>query len=412
MDSRFEDLGSLIFDADGDGDNDFYMVSGGNEFDYNSKMLQDRLYVNNGKGNFTKSLTALPEMITSGSRVYSADYDNDGDLDLFVGGRLVPGNYPLPPKSYILENVSTTGVPKFNNVTTQLAPELENLGMVTSATWTDYDNDGWTDLIIVGEWMPITVFKNNHGSFENVTKLMNLENTSGWWFSIKDGDFDKDGDIDFVVGNLGLNFKYKANNDETFDIYFNDFDKNKTNDIVLSYFNDGKKYPVRGLSCSSGQIPAIKQKFKNYESFSNATLIDVYTKNDLDKSLHYQVKSFASVYLENKDGKFISHKLPMLAQISNINQIIVKDFDNDLNLDIVIAGNLYGTEVETPRNDASNGLFLKGDGKGNFDPIVAHKSGFFADGDVKDLGMIKIKKANYIIVAKNDDYLQFIKINE
>lgn len=412
MDSNFEDLGSLIFDADGDGDNDIYMVSGGNEFDYNSKMLQDRLYVNNGKGNFTKSLTALPEMITSGSRVYSADYDNDGDLDLFVGGRLVPGNYPLPAKSYILENVSNNGVPKFNDVTAQLAPELEKLGMVTSAIWSDFDNDGLKDLIVVGEWMPITVFKNNQGSFENVTKTMNLEDTSGWWFSIKEGDFDEDGDMDFIVGNLGLNYKYQANKDETFDIYFNDFDENKKNDIVLSYFNDGKKYPVRGLSCSSEQMPAIKQKFKTYESFSDATLVDVYTENDLEQSLHYQVKSFASVYLENKNGSFKAHKLPNLAQISSINQVIVKDFDNDQNLDVVIAGNLYGSEVETPRNDASNGLFLKGNGKGNFDPIVGYKSGFFADGDVKDLGMIKIKNTNYIVVAKNDDYLQFIKINE
>lgn len=411
-DSEFEDLGSLIFDADGDGDNDIYIVSGGNEFDYNSKLLQDRLYVNNGKGNFTKSITALPEMITSGSRVFSADFDNDGDLDLFVGGRLVPGSYPLPANSYILENVSTKGVPKFKDVTAKLAPELQNLGMVTSASWTDIDKDGWIDLIIVGEWMPITVFKNNQGSFENITKKMNLENTTGWWFSIKEGDFDKDGDIDFVVGNLGLNYKYKANNEETFDIYFNDFDLNKTNDIVLSYFNDGEKYPVRGRECSSQQIPAIKKKFENYESFSIATLEDIYTKNDLEKSLHYQVKSFASIYLENNGDKFIIHPLPNLAQISSINQIIVKDFDNDLNLDMVIAGNLHSSEVETPRNDASNGLFLKGDGNGSFEPIKGNKSGLFASGDVKDLATIKIGGIDYLIVAKNDDYIQFIKINE
>lgn len=411
-DSEYEDLGSLIFDADFDGDNDIYMVSGGNEFTYNSKMLQDRLYVNEGNGKFKRSQTALPKMITSGSRVYKADYDNDGDLDLFVGGRLVPGNYPLPAHSYILENVSTKGVPRFNDVTKKLAPELENLGMVTSANWTDFDKDGWMDLIIVGEWMPITIFKNNHGSFENITKKMNLEDTTGWWFSIKEGDFDKDGDTDFVVGNLGLNYKYKANNEETFDIYFNDFDQNKTNDIVLSYFDDGEKFPVRGRECSSQQIPAIKKKFENYESFSVATLEDIYTKKDLEKSLHYQVKSFASVYLENKDGEFVTHQLPNLAQLSSINQIIVKDFDEDSNLDIVIAGNLYSSEVETPRNDASNGLLLKGDGKGNFKPIVAYKSGLFADGDVKDLATIKIKEKNYILVAKNDDYLQFIKINE
>jgi len=410
-DSGFEDLGILIFDADSDGDNDIYMISGGNEFDFDSIMLQDRLYVNDGKGNFTKSTTALPKIVTSGSRVLSFDYDKDGDLDLFVGGRLVPKNYPQPANSYILENVSTKGIPKFENVTKKVAPELEKLGMVTSASWTDVDNDGWTDLIVVGEWMPITIFKNNKGSFKNRTKEYGLEDATGWWQSIKKGDFDKDGDIDFIVGNNGLNFKYQANENETFDVYFNDFDKNKHGDIVLSYFNEGKKYPLRGRQCSSQQIPAIKKKYKDYESFSVATLEDVYTKNDLDKSLHYKVKSFASIYLENKDGKFIIHNLPNMAQMSSINQIIVNDFDKDSNLDVVIAGNLYMTEVETPRNDAGIGLFLKGDGKGGFEPVTGSKSGLFIDGDVKDLAMIKVQGKEYLIVVKNYDYIQFVKIN-
>jgi len=411
QDSEYEDMGSLIFDADGDGDNDIYIVSGGNEFNYDSKMLQDRLYINDGKGNFTKTSNALPEMLTSGSRVYSFDYDKDGDLDLFVGGRLVPGNYPLPTNSYILENVSTKGNPRFKNVTKQVAPGLENIGMVTSASLTDYNKDGWIDLVLAGEWMPITVFKNNNGKFKNITKKLNLEDTTGWWFSIKSGDFDKDGDMDFIVGNLGLNNKYKASKQKTFDIFFNDFDRNKTNDIVLSYFNKGKQYPVRGLSCSSGQIPAIKKKFKNYESFSKATLVDIYTKKDLKKSLHYQAKTFASVYLENIDGKFVVHKLPILAQVSNINQIIVNDFDNDSNLDFLIAGNLFDFEVETPRNDAGIGLLLRGDGKGNFKPIKANKSGLYIPGDVKDMATIKINNNNYIIISKNNDYIQFIKIN-
>lgn len=411
-DRLFEDLGSLIFDADGDGDNDIYMVSGGNEFKFDSEMLQDRLYVNDGKGNFTKSTTSLPEMITSGSRVYSIDYDKDGDLDLFVGGRLVPGNYPLPANSYILENVSTKGNPKFIDITKKVAPELKEIGMVTSASWTDFDKDGWMDLIVVGEWMPITILRNNHGSFENVTKKMGLEDTTGWWFSIKEGDFDKDGDMDFIVGNLGLNYKYKANEKETFDIYFYDFDKNKTNDIVLSYFNEGEKFPVRGWSSSSQQIPSIKKKFVNYDAFSRATLVDVYTEKDLDKSLHYQVKCFASVYLENKDGKFITHQLPNLAQLSSVNQVLVADYDKDGNLDALIGGNLYSSEIETPRNDASNGLFLKGDGKGNFNPIAGYKSGLFMKGDVKDFSFITIHNIKYIIVAKNNDYLQFIKLNQ
>ncbi|WP_445736160.1 FG-GAP-like repeat-containing protein [Mariniflexile sp.] len=405
-----EDLGALIFDADGDGLNDIYMVSGGNEFAPESKNLQDRFYHNEGHGTFKKMESALPKMITSGSRVYPFDFDKDGDMDLFVGGRLVPGNYPMPANSYILENVSTKGHPKFNNITQEVAPELQNLGLVTSAIWTDYDNDGATDLIVVGEWMPITVFKNTKGHFKNVTSTLNLGDTAGWWFSIQQGDFDNDGDMDYVVGNLGTNYKYQATKEETFDIYVNDFDKNNKKDIVLSYYNDGKKFPVRGRSCSSQQIPAITKKFKNYETFSKADLVDVYTEKELENSLHYQAKTFVSIYLENNNGKFIVHNLPNLAQIASINQILVKDFDGDSNLDIVIAGNLYASEVETPRNDAGNGLFLKGDGKGHLSAVTNRESGLFIPGDVKDLGEITIKGKHYIIAVKNNDYIQFVKV--
>ena len=411
-DRSHEDMGIHIFDADNDADNDIYIVSGGNEFPPDSKMLQDRLYVNDGLGNFQKSNTALPNMITSGSRVHGFDYDKDGDLDLFVGGRLVPTNYPLPADSYILENVSEKGVPKFIEATAKVAPSLEKLGMVTDAVWTDFDNDGWTDLVVVGEWMPITLFKNNEGYFSDVTKTYNLEDSRGWWFSVKEGDFDKDGDKDFIVGNLGLNYKYKANENETFDVYFNDFDKNSVNDIVLSYFNEGEKFPVRGRECSSQQMPGIKQKFKDYGSFSEATLTDIYTVDGLKESLHYQVKSFASVYLENRDGKFIGHKLPNLAQLSSINQILIDDYTKDGHLDVLIAGNLYGSEVETPRNDAGNGLLLKGDGKGGFEPLEGRISGFYAIGDVKDMAVVKVKGERYIVLAKNSDLLQWHKINE
>jgi len=409
-DSIAEDLGGLVFDADMDGDNDLYMVSGGNEFTPTSPYLQDRLYVNDGQGNFQRSATALPTMITSGSRVHPFDYDKDGDLDLFVGGRLVPQNYPSPANSYILENISTPGNPKFRNVSDNIAPFLKEFGLVTDASWTDYDNDGWTDLVLVGEWMPITILKNVNGVFENTTAQMGLENTTGWWFSLEQGDFDKDGDIDFIAGNLGLNYKYKANEKETFDIYLNDFDNNKKKDIVLSYFNGGKKFPLRGRECSSQQIPGIKRKFENYASFSTATLEDVYTEASLENSLHYQVKSFESVYLENNNGVFEIHALPNLAQVSSINQIVIDDFNKDSHLDVLIAGNLHNSEVETPRNDASTGLFLKGDSTGNFEVVRAHESGFFAKGDVKDMAPIVIKGEPYMLIAKNSDFLQLVRI--
>lgn len=407
-----EDMGIHIFDADNDGDNDIYIASGGNEFTPDASALQDRLYINNGKGMFMKSINALPKMITSSSRVHSHDFDKDGDMDLFVGGRLIPGNYPSPANSYILENVSTSGEVKFVDATQKIAPFLEKIGMVTDALWTDFDNDGWTDLILTGEWMPITILKNDGGYFKNISKEIGTADSRGWWFSIKGDDFDSDGDTDYIIGNLGLNYKYKANEKETFDIYFNDFDNNSTNDIVLSYYNEGEQFPVRGRECTSQQMPGIKEKFKDYESFSNATLNDVYTEDELEKSLHYQVKSFASVYLENKDGKFIFHKLPILAQLSSINQIEIDDFDGDSNLDALVVGNLYSSEVETPRNDASNGILLKGDGKGGFSTTTSIKSGFYAPGDVKDMAKIKIGNKDYLVIAKNSDYLQFVEIKK
>jgi hypothetical protein len=207
-----------------------------------------------------------------------------------------------------------------------------------------------------------------------------------------------------------LNYKYKANEEETFDIYLNDFDKNKSNDIVLSYYDDGEKFPVRGRQCSSEQIPAIKKKFKDYDAFAVATLEDVYTKKSLENSLHYQVKSFASVYMENKDGEFVIHALPNAAQISSINQILVTDFNKDKHLDLVIAGNLYASEVETPRNDAGVGLFLAGNGKGEFEAVKTSESGLYIPGDTKDLSMITIRDKTYILAAKNDDYVQFIEV--
>jgi len=410
-DIKSEDVGALIFDPDQDGDNDLYIISGGYEFDPNSKHLQDRLYINNGNGKFTKALEgALPPMITSGSKVYTADFDKDGKKDLLVLGRQIPGNYPKPATSYILKNNSKSGKIQFDDITESLTQDFKNLGMATSAIITDINNDSWLDIIAVGEWMPIRVFKNNKTAFKDVTEELGLGGTTGWWWSIKEGDFDNDGDMDYIVGNNGLNYKYKATEDETFDIFVNDFDKNSKDDIVLSYYNEGEQYPVRGRSCSSQQIPSIKKKFKNYNTFSEATLIDVYTEKELNNSLHYQVKSFASVYLENTENKFIIHKLPVEAQVSSINQILVNDYDADGVLDVIIAGNLHMSEVETPRNDAGYGQLLKGNSNGTFKAIPAHKSGLFTPGDVKDMGTIKVKDTTYILTAKNNDYVQFTKI--
>ena len=410
-DKLSEDVGALIFDADNDGDNDLYVVSGGYEFSSKSKMLQDRLYINDGKGQFKKS-TALPEMITSGSKVYNLDFNKDGKQDLLVLGRQVPGNYPAPANSYLLENKSENGALKFEDVTNASAEAFKNLGMATAAIVTDFNNDDLEDIMIVGEWMPIRVFQNNNGVFKEVSENLGLANSStGWWWSINEGDFDGDGDVDYIIGNNGLNYKYKATEDETFDIYVNDFDNDNKKDIVLSYYNEGKQYPVRGRECSSQQNPNIKEKFKNYETFSNATLVDVYEEDALESATHYQVKSFASIYLENKNGKFTIHELPIEAQISSINKILVDDYDKDGNLDAIVAGNLFSSEIETPRNDGGYGVFLKGNNDGTFKALKPSESGFFTKGDVKDLEHINVDGKDFIIAAKNNDYLQFIKID-
>ncbi|NMH89039.1 VCBS repeat-containing protein [Flavivirga algicola] len=410
-DKLSEDVGALIFDADNDGDNDLYVVSGGYEFSPKSKMLQDRLYINDGSGKFTKSI--LPEMIVSGSKVYNLDFNKDGKQDLLVLGRQIPGHYPTPAHSFLLENKTENSLVAFEDVTKSLVGPFENLGMATSALITDFNNDGWQDIIIVGEWMSIRVFQNTKHGFKEVSEAVGLtKDTTGWWWSINEGDFDGDGDMDYMVGNNGLNYKYKATEDETFDIYVNDFDNDNKEDIVLSYYNEGKQYPVRGRECSSQQIPQIKEKFKNYESFSEATLVDVYEEKSLEAALHYQVKSFASIYLENKEGKFIIHELPVEAQMSSINKILVDDYDQDGALDALIAGNLFSSEVETPRNDGGYGLFLKGNKNGTFKAIASSKSGFFTQGDVKDMKHIKTKNGQFIIVAKNDDFLQFVNIGK
>lgn len=406
-----EDMGIAIFDIDGDGKEDLYVSSGGNEFGSNSEMLQDRVYLNEGNG-FREVTQGIAEFRASASVVVPFDFDQDGDLDVLVGSRVIPGNYPSPASSYLLENRSTPGNISLVDVTAEKASKLIGIGLLTRALPTDYDGDGWVDLLLGGEWMPLTLLKNEAGSFKDVTALVGLGDTRGWWFGLGEGDFDGDGDMDYLAGNLGLNYKYKASESETFDVYYDDFDASGTKDIVLSYYNFGEKFPVRGRECSSQQMPAIKKKFENYASFSTATLADVYTQEALDQSLHYQVKSFASVYLENTPDGFRIKELPVEAQISNINAIVVRDVDKDGNLDAIIAGNLYSSEVETPRNDASNGLFLKGDGQGGFHPVIGRKSGLYIPGDVKNLLQLKRKDDTFILAGKNNDSLQVIRIED
>lgn len=411
QDKNYEDVGATLFDADGDGDLDLYVVSGGNEYEPESPGYQDRLYLNNGSGIFNKQTAALPQISQSGSRVRAQDYDGDGDLDLFVGGRVVPRKYPLPASSYLLRNESANGMVKFEDVTNQLAPELIEIGMVTDAVWTDVNQDSLRDLVVVGEWMPITFLINDGSKFRDETEKYGVKDAVGWWYSIAAADFDGDGDEDLIAGNLGLNYKYQASKEETFDVFVNDYDKNGNIDIVLGYYNEGIQYPVRGRQCSSQQIPAIKVKYEDYNSFAEATLEDIYTPQDLEASIHYQASTFASCYVENngKDGVKL-RPLPNRVQLSSINGIQIDDYDKDGDLDVFVAGNLFMAEVETPRNDAGYGALLKGDGNGGFEFVPYGESGIFLPYDTKDIVALKTGKGKMIMAANNNSHLKAFRL--
>ncbi len=415
-DKIFEDVDALFLDVENDGDLDIYVVSGGNEFSQGSPNLQDRLYLNNGKGVFKRVKKSLPYFGISGSRVKAADYDNDGDLDLFVGGRQVPGKYPFSGKSLLLRNDSKENIVKFTDVTGMQAPMLNDLGMVTDAVWIDIDNDSLLDLIVVGEWMPITVLKNIGNSFINKTKEHQLQTQTGWWNSIAAADFDDDGDTDFIAGNLGLNYKYKAIPKEPFEIYAKDFDNNSALDIVLGYYNGGDLYPLRGRECSSSQIPIIKEKFPTYNEFGSATLAMVYGQQNLENALHYKVNTFANTFFENKgNSTFVPKPFENTAQLSSVNDILIEDFNKDKKLDVLMIGNLYGSEVETPRNDAGYGFYLKGSNNKNkppFETVSSQESGLYVEGDSKAIRLLKLKNSKALLIAKNDDFLQLVELKE
>ena len=405
--AKYEDVDALFLDIDNDGNLDLYVVSGGNEWEAGSDNYQDRVYMNNGKGNFTYKPRVLPRFFESGSVVRAFDFDHDGDLDLFIGGRHQPWEWPTPVSSRLLKNEN--GV--YKDVTKSIAPGLLDMGMVTDAVWVDYDGDGIHDLVLTGEWMPITFFKYSDGKFVNQTSETGLSDSEGWWYSIAAGDMNNDGHMDLIAGNLGLNYKYKASVEEPFEVHYYDFDQNGEKDIVLSYYNFGEQFPLRGKSCSTQQIPKIAQEFHTYNEFAAASLIEVYGENKLESALNYKARTFASAYFENTgNGTFKMHELPKEAQISNIDAILIQDFDNDGSKDILMVGNMYGVEIETPRNDASVGLLLRGDGKGTFQPVSADDSGFFVAGDAKGMTNIKIGGEDVILVILNNDAIKSFKI--
>jgi hypothetical protein len=402
LDKASEDLGSLFFDADGDHDLDLYVVSGGSEFESGDKRYLDRLYLNDGRGNFKRSPAALPQRFTSGEAIAAADYDDDGDLDLFVGGRLVPGKYPAPADSYLLENENG----KFKDVTPDRLPELAGLGLVTDALFSDYDSDGDPDLLVVGEWMEIRIFNNDAGTFTDQTDKLGLADSKAWWWSIAAGDFDEDGDLDYLVGNLGRNTKYKASKEKPLLIYGNDFDHNGTNDIVLAGYSGDDIVPMRGRECSSEQMPFIADKFPTFEGFATSGLEEILPENELQDAVKKQVYSFESILLKNEGGHFKKIALPARAQVAPLRDFAVLDINGDGHLDVLGTGNMYGAEVETSRYDAGIGVTLIGDGKGGVHALGPLESGWFTPHDARSIAVLKAGGQTRLLVGNNNDRLQ------
>ena len=386
--ARYEDTGASFVDGDGDGDLDLYVVSGGNEERENMSAYQDRYYVNDGKGNFQLDSSALPKIDVSGSCVLPHDIDGDGDVDLFVGGRQVPGKYPYPARSFILDG-------HYSEM--ELSSDLFS-GMVTDGLWADLDGDDLKEFVTVGEWSEIVIYKVMDGQIREHERVAN---SVGWWQSIIAGDFDHDGDLDLAAGNLGLNSKYKTSTAEPFQIFSADFDENGSNDIYLGYYQDGKCFPVRGRECSSQQLPFVKEKFPSYNEFSEATIYEVLGA-DTAGALNYKADIFESVFLWNNGGKLDMEAMPTSVQFSEVNSIIYQDLDSDGIDDLLLAGNQYDREIETARSDASYGVFLKGT-KSGFEEIEPAQSGLYIEGNVRDMVAIKRNKKDLIIVVRNND---------
>jgi hypothetical protein len=399
-DSLAEDTDACFFDADGDGDIDLFIVSGGYVFKEGSPELKNRLYLNDGKGNFTLKPDAAPNVFVNASCAKPADVDGDGDIDVFVGGRVIPGKYPETPASYLLIN---DGKGNFTDKTAILAPDLQNAGMVTDAIWVDLNNDKQKDLIVVGEWMPIKVFINEKGKLTDKTKTYFGSEVHGWWNRIYADDFDKDGDVDFIVGNRGLNTQVKVSEKQPCTMYYKDFDGNGSIDGIMCYYIQGKSYPALSRDEMVDQIPALRKRFNDYASYSTATINDFFSGNELSSAKKLVADNMATCYIENKgNGKFEIRKLPVQAQFSPVYAITSLDANKDGNQDILLAGNFEKTRVTIGKFDANHGMLFLGDGKGNFKYVPQTESGFSVKGDVRDVQIVNIKGKVTVIFSISD----------
>jgi len=404
IDSLSEDVDALFFDADNDKDLDLFVVTGSNEFISGANELSDKFYLNDGKGDFTKS-TSFPDINENGSCVAASDFDNDGDIDLFVGSRMVSGKYGYDPMSFLFIN---DGTGNFKNYTKRLLQKNE-LGMITGASWQDLDNDKFPELILSGDWMPIKIFKNKQG--KGFEKEMDIENSSGWWNTIEAADVDNDGDMDFVLGNLGNNSRITASKELPAELYVSDFDKNGTIEQIINCAGeDGKLHPMVLKHDLQMQMPEVKKKFLKYSDYAGKSVNEIFSEDQLKTAIVKKVNQSKSCFLINNGNfKFALKEMPYQVQWSPIAAIETLDYNKDGFLDIILTGNFFDVLPELGRYDANYGLVLKGKGKGNFEVLNPAQTGFFVRGQVRKIRSIKTANGkNIILIAKNNEALQVI----
>ena len=400
-DAISEDVGAVFFDANGDGRPDLYVVSGGSEYSAGAPALQDRLYLNDGRGHLRRAAQALPLESSSGSRVVAADYDGDGAIDLFVGGRVEPWHYGASPQSLLLHN---DGRGHFTNVTAQRAPELERVGMVTDACWRDVDGDGRLDLVVVGEWMPITVFRNEGSGRLKRLVVPGLERSDGWWNRIVAGDLTGDGRVDFIVGNLGENGGLHATASEPTIMLAKDFDANGSFEQILSAVNQGRRYPLALRDDLLRALPMLSPRLPTYASYAGKTVEDIFTRVELEGAVVRQAYTFATTLVRNEGGgRFTLVPLPDEAQLAPVYGILATDIDGDSHADLLLAGNFDGFRPEIGRMAASYGLLLRGDGRGRFTPSRAPESGFVVPGQSRDVARVRTAAGDAYLVTRNND---------
>ncbi|MGZ3922589.1 MAG: VCBS repeat-containing protein [Flavisolibacter sp.] len=400
----------LFFDADNDGDLDLYCASGGyNDFVEGDERLQDRLFINDGKGNFELAKGNLPPMLVSKSVVCAADFDGDGDLDLFVGGRVVPGMYPQTPESYLLQN---DGTGKFTNITASRAPNLRYVGMVTDAKWFDYNKDGKPDLFVVGEWMSPTIFGNSGTQLIPAAEDSVFNKNNGWWNTIEIADLDNDGDSDIVIGNWGLNSQLKCSVNEPLTMIYKDFDNNGSVDPFLCCYIQGKQFPYVSRDELLDEIYPMRKKFTSYKSYADASMSEIFTTDELKDAKTLTTTNLGTSYFENKKGRFYLHPLPVQAQYSPVYKVLVEDFNDDGFPDLLLLGNNEYPRLKLGKMDANFGTLLLNDGKGNFVYSANKDNGLFIAGDTKDALVLRVTGNKYLLVTINGADLNTYKLGQ